>query len=505
MIKRLRRRLIATTMLAVVLVFAAIMSMVNVVNHYGKEQESDGLLAILTESGGAFRKPETKPAPTPTPEPSPSPSPTPSPSPEPTETAAVPSGEFPQWPDPRGVVGQGNGLGKGPDDGVHKGGIPKWAWDAYWAAQAEPSPSPSAEPSPTPEPTPEPSPEPTPRFFYQEPTAETPYETRYFSVVFGENGKLSSVDTSKIAAVSTSQAVKMAKELLAAEETAGYYGNYKYLADATDGKTLYVFLDCTKSIQGEKQLLLISVLVSVVGILVIFLIVVLLSPRMIRPVVESYEKQKQFITNAGHEIKTPLAVIDSCADVIELEQGESKWTTGIRGQVQRLGALTAQLTSLARLDEQGGKVPMEEFDLSGQVEDLLSTFQLLAESQGLTLETDVAPGIVYTGNAPLLEELCSILLDNAVKYAAPGGTIVFSLRKKGRKLLLRCENPAEELSEGSQKQLFDRFYRGDVSHGTEKPGYGIGLSMAEAIVEAHRGKIEAESPDGVRFVITATL
>ena len=499
MIKRLRRRLIATTMLAVILVFAAIMGMVNVVNHYSKEQESDGLLAILTESGGAFRKPERKPVPTPEPSPSPSPtpspSPSPSPSPEPSETAAEPF--FPQGPDP-------NGPGRGPDGGGgHKGGIPKWAWDAYWAAQAEPSPTP--EPSPSPSPSPTPTPEPAPRFFYQEPTVETPYETRYFSVAFGENGKLSSVDTSKIAAVSTSQAVKMAKELLAAEKTAGYYGNYKYLADEKDGKTLYVFLDCTKNIQGEKQLLLISVLVSVVGILVVFLIVVLLSPRMIRPVAESYEKQKQFITNAGHEIKTPLAVIDSCADVIELEQGESKWTEGIRSQVQRLGTLTAQLTSLARLDEQGGRVPMEEFDLSEQVEDVLSTFRLLAENQGLQLEADVAPGITYTGSAPLLEELCSILLDNAVKYAAPGGTIVFSLRKKGRRVLLCCENPAEGLEQGSQKHLFDRFYRGDVSHGTEKPGYGIGLSMAEAITEVHRGRIEAESPDGEKFVITVTL
>lgn len=503
MIKRLRRRLIATTMLAVVLVFVAIMGMVNVGNHYSKEQESDGLLAILTESGGAFRKPETAPAPTPTPTPSPSPSPSPSPEP----TAAVTASDLPEipWAGPEGIPGQGKGLGKGPEDLPHKGSIPKWVWDAYWEAQTQPSPEPTPEPTPSPEPSPEPTPEPTPRFFYQEPTAETPYETRYFSVLFGTNGKLSSVDTSKIAAVSTSQAVKMAQALLAAGETSGYYGNYKYLADETDGKTLYVFLDCTKNIQGEKQLLLISVLVSVVGILVIFLIVVLLSPRMIRPVVEGYEKQKQFITNAGHEIKTPLAVIDSCADVIELEQGESKWTTGIRSQVQRLGALTAQLTNLARLDEQSEKLPMEEFDLSEQTEDVTANFRLLAESQGLTLESDIAAGIIYTGNAPMLEELCSILLDNAVKYSVPGGTISLSLKKKGRRVLLRCENSAEGLTSGSQKQLFDRFYRGDASRGGEQKGYGIGLSMAEAIVDAHRGKIEAESPDGARFVISVQL
>ena len=388
-----------------------------------------------------------------------------------------------------------------------KGHIPKPVWDAYWKSVAAqiPSEEPTPSPSPSPSPSPTPSPVPPANPFRPEPTVETPYETRYFSVEFGNGGRLSSVDTSKIAAVSSGGAVNMARELLAREEDSGYYGNYKYRCRREGDETLYVFLDCTKTIQSERQLLLISILVSVVGILVIFLLVLLLSPRMIRPVAESYEKQKQFITNAGHEIKTPLAVIDSCADVIELEQGESKWTEGIRSQVQRLGTLTAQLTSLARLDEQGGTVPMEEFDLSEQVEDVLSTFRLLAENQGLRLEADVAPGITYTGSAPLLEELCSILLDNAVKYAAPGGTIVFSLRKKGRKVLLCCENPAEGLEQGSQKHLFDRFYRGDVSHGTERPGYGIGLSMAEAITEVHRGRIEAESPDGIRFVITATI
>ena len=146
MIKRLRRRLIATTMLAVVLVFAAIMSMVNVGNHYSKEQESDGLLAILTESGGAFRKPEAAPTPAPTPTPSPSPSPTPSPSPEPTAAVTASDLPGPPWAGPDGIPGQGKGAGKGPEDLPHKGGIPKWAWDAYWAAQTEPSPEPSPEP-----------------------------------------------------------------------------------------------------------------------------------------------------------------------------------------------------------------------------------------------------------------------------------------------------------------------------------------------------------------------
>lgn len=499
MIKRLRRQLITSIMLAVILVFVVIMSMVNIANHLSHEQESDNLLATLAESGGVFKKPE--PTPTPTPEPTP----TPTPSPEPTETATPlesPAVTTP-WAQPiptQDPWGQGKGGGKGPNGG-HWGNIPKWAWGG---PQTTSTPSPEPTPEPTPTPTPTPTPLPAPRFFDRAPTVETPYETRYFSVSFEENGKLAAVDTSKIAAVSTSQSVKMAKELLAQASTSGYYGNYKYLADKTDGQTLYIFLDCTKNIQSERQLLLISILVSVVGIIVVFIFVVLLSPKMIRPVAESYEKQKQFITNAGHEIKTPLAVIDSCTDVIELEQGESKWTSGIRSQVQRLGALTAELTSLARLDEQT-ELPKEEFSLSEQVTDVLTSFYLLAEQQGLTLEADVQPEISYTGNAPMLEELCSILLDNAIKYTTPGGTIRVSLKRKGRRVLITCENPAAGLTQGSQSHLFDRFYRGDISRGGNQPGYGIGLSMAEAIVTAHHGKIEADSPDGEQFIISAQL
>lgn len=491
MIKRLRRRLIASIMLAVILVFAVIMSMVNIANHFSREQEADTLLATLAESGGAFKKP----APTPTPTPTPTPEPTPTPTPEPIETSAPV--ETPALTPPA-PWGQGKGGGKGPNGGWGKG--PKWAWGNLLETTQTPAPSPTPEPTPTPAPTPEPG----PHFFYHTPTEETPYETRYFSVTFEENGTLSAVDTSKIAAVSTSQAVKMAKELLAQNSRSGYYGNYKYLADDKDSRTLYIFLDCTKNLQSEKQLLWISVLVSVVGILVVWLLVVLLSPKMIRPVAESYEKQKQFITNAGHEIKTPLAVIDSCTDVIELEQGESKWTAGIRSQIQRLGTLTAELTSLARLDEQT-ELSMEEFPLSQQTSDMLIPFCLLAEQQGLTLVSDIQPDITYTGNAPMLEELCSILLDNAVKYTTPGGTIQFSLKRKGRRVVITCQNPSAELTPGSQAHLFDRFYRGDLSRGGDQSGYGIGLSMAEAIVTAHHGKIEANSPDGTQFIISVQL
>jgi two-component system sensor histidine kinase CiaH len=333
---------------------------------------------------------------------------------------------------------------------------------------------------------------------------EAPYETRFFSVTLKKNGELDSINTGRIAAVSTDEAADMAKELHEEGKTSGYDGNYKYLAKKTSSGTLYVFLDCTRDLGSVKNFFFNSILVSLCGILGVFSLVVPLSRRAIQPVAESYEKQKQFITNAGHEIKTPLAIIDSCAEVLEMEQGESKWTTGIRGQVKRLTALTSSLVSLARMDEDSTTLTKTEFCLSDTVTDTLEPFILLAESNHLRLTADIQPGVTYCGSEPLLRQLCSILADNAVKYASPESEIHFSLTQKGKKIVLVSENQAENLTAGDQSVLFDRFYRGDTSHSSEKTGYGIGLSMAQSIVVSHGGKITADS-DGQSLRITATL
>ncbi len=334
---------------------------------------------------------------------------------------------------------------------------------------------------------------------------EAPYETRFFCVTLNEAGEATWVKTDRIAAVQASEAVAMAQSLQAAGKTQGYSGSYKYLAQTLDdGSVRYIFLDCTRSLSSFRSFLLISALVSAGGLGAVFLLVVLLSRRAIRPMAESYEKQKQFITDAGHEIKTPLTIIDSCTEVIEMEQGESKWTQGIRGQVRRLTALTASLVSLTRMDEAEGHLDMEELALTEIVDDALEPFDLLAQSKGLTLERDLQSGLRLRGNEAALRQLCSILADNAVKYAEADSAIRFRLRQKGRRVYLSCENRAEGLKRGSYDQLFDRFYRADASR-SQVQGYGIGLSLARAIVTAHGGKITAESPDGASLVVTAVL
>ena len=334
---------------------------------------------------------------------------------------------------------------------------------------------------------------------------EAPYETRFFCVTLNAAGEATWVKTDYIAAVQPDEAVAMAQGLQAAGKTHGYSGSYKYLAQTLDdGSARYIFLDCTRSLNSFRSFLGISALVSLGGLGAVLLLVVLLSRRAIRPMAESYEKQNQFITDAGHEIKTPLTIIDSCTEVIEMEQGESKWTQGIRGQVRRLTALTASLVSLTRMDEAEGYLDMQELALTEVVDDALEPFTLLAQSRGLALQRELQSDLHLRGNEAALRQLCSILADNAVKYARKDTTISFRLRQKGRRVYLSCENQAEGLTRGSYDWLFDRFYRADASR-SQVQGYGIGLSLARAIVTAHGGKISAESPDGASLVVTAVL
>ena len=339
---------------------------------------------------------------------------------------------------------------------------------------------------------------------------ETPFETRFFTVTLNESGQVASMDTGQIAAVTTEEATAMAREAAASGKDSAYNGKYKYLRTETDQGDMYIFVDCTRDLESCRSFLKISVLVSLAGFAAIFLLVVLLSPLMIRPTVESYEKQKRFITDAGHELKTPLAVIESCTEVVEMQNGESKWTEGIRDQVKRLGDLTRDLVSLARMDEAAEDLVLSDTDFSAIIEETLRPFVLMAEQQGKTLIANLPKGpdgsalpVMIKGSEPHLRQLISILADNAVKYASEGGEIRFSLEQSGRTAVLTGTNPAEGLEPGSQDKFFDRFYRGDSSRSSEKRGYGLGLSMARAITEACGGTIEAESPDGKTLVMRA--
>ena len=216
---------------------------------------------------------------------------------------------------------------------------------------------------------------------------------------------------------------------------------------------------------------------------------------------DNYEKQKQFITDASHEMKTPLAIISANAEVLEMVNGENEWTQSIQKQIKRMNHLTEEMVMLSRLDEENTSWNMQDCNLSDLVREIVDNFRTLAESKNKELYLEADEGILYCGDEMALRQLFSILLDNAVKYALPETRIECRLTGGTRPVFV-IRNQAEGLLPGKQDRLFDRFYRLDVSRNSETGGNGIGLSIAKAIVDAHKGKIIAFSQDRKEICFT---
>ena len=336
---------------------------------------------------------------------------------------------------------------------------------------------------------------------------EMPYESRFFSVTVNDAGDVLSVDTGKIAAVDMADAVEYAQEALESGKERGFIDDYRWLrADSEDG-ALLLFLDCGRNLDTFRSFLLTSLAVSALGLLAVFLLILAFSGRVVRPVAESYEKQKRFITDAGHEIKTPLAIIEADADVLEMElDGESEWLSDIRLQTRRLTDLTNDLVYLSRMEERADGAPFVDFPLSDIVDETAQSFHSRAMQKRQTFTGEIERNLTLHGDEKAIRQLVSILLDNAVKYAPEDGVIRLKLARQGKFAALSVWNTtATPIPRESLDKLFDRFYRTDPSRSSETGGHGIGLSIAKAVVGAHRGKISAETDDGQSLRITALL
>lgn len=332
---------------------------------------------------------------------------------------------------------------------------------------------------------------------------ETPYESRYFSVLLDADGQVLQTDTGQVAAIDDETANAGAAKILATGRTTGFWEQYRYLRSEESDGTRLIFLDCTRILSSLRTTLLYSIALAFLGLGTVLVLLLLLSQRIIRPVAESYEKQKRFITDAGHELKTPLTIISADTDLAEMECGENQWLSDIRRQAQRLTALTHDLIFLSRMEEQP-QLQLLDFPLSDLVEETAQSFLAPAKSQGKTLSLSIQPLLSCTGDEKSLRQLLSILLDNALRYAPSGADIAVELQSKGRSILLRVSNPmAHPLDKAALEHLFDRFYRGDAARSAG--GYGLGLSISRSIVAAHRGKIRAECPDGVTLTMAVTL
>ena len=312
---------------------------------------------------------------------------------------------------------------------------------------------------------------------------EAPYETRFYTVTLDSSGAEIAVDMTQIAAVDSATATSQAQALSAAGRTGGFVGDYKFRAvPMEDGSVLYLFLDCTRGLSTFRGFLQASILVSLLGLALVALLVVVFSGLLMRPFARMYEQQKQFITDANHELKTPLTVIGADCEILEYNIGENEWTQAIREQVARLTELTDKLVLLSRMDEGKRRYVMTDFSLSETVQDAVAPYRAVAETRGKTFTVQVEEGVSCHGDVTLIRQLLSLLLDNAFKYSDTPGDIRLVLTRAGKGARLTLSNTTAGVPKGDLACLFERFYRLDASRNSESGGHGVGLSVAKSIV-----------------------
>lgn len=324
-------------------------------------------------------------------------------------------------------------------------------------------------------------------------TPETQFSTRYFTVWLGKEGELLQTDIEFIAAITEENAVQYAQQAVETGKERGWLANYRYRISETQKGIEVVFIDGTMNKASFFQNTMISATVLMGCALLVLTLIVILSKRAVRPIAEGYEKQKQFITDANHELKTPLTLILANLDIAEAELGKNEWLEDIRAEGYRMTGLVNQLVSLSRMDEEGQPLPLCELPLSDIVSDISAEFQPFAEKKGISLSVSVEPDLILKGDEMLIRRLVSGLLDNAVKYCDADGEIRVSL-SGARRMVLTVENTYRDVNSVELNRLFDRFYRADKAR-KFTGGYGIGLSIAKAIAERHHGEITAYQKD----------
>lgn len=335
---------------------------------------------------------------------------------------------------------------------------------------------------------------------------ETPYESRYFSVLLDDSGKVLQTDTRRVKAIDVEDARVYGQRAFRTEKERAFLDDYRFARTAEGSLIRITFLDCGRQLYTYRKFLISSICMSGAGFLAFLAVIIFFSGKILKPVTESYEKQKRFITDAGHEIKTPLAIIKADADVLEMEYGENEWLDGIRDQIKRLSGLTSDLVYLSRMEEAETNLPMIEFPFSDVISETAMSFQALAQTQNKTFLCQIPPMLSYNGNEKAIRQLMGILLDNALKYSPEQGQISITVRKTGRQLCIEvCNTTTQPLTTEQLSHLFERFYRVDTSRSSQNGGYGIGLSVAQAITAAHSGKISATSQDGQSLEISVQL
>jgi len=329
---------------------------------------------------------------------------------------------------------------------------------------------------------------------------EERFRNRFFVSSYDENGKLLSIDITNVARINKEEATNISNQVYSTGSKEGTVSFYQYGAVETSGITKYVFLDVQDANISTNQVILVSSMVALGGYCVVLLLIIILSKLVIKPLEIADAKQKRFITDASHELKTPLTVINSNLEIIEMENGESEWVSSSKKQIENLTSMTNQLVLLSRLNEYDNKLSIEKVDVNAIIENSSIAYIPLLKRKDIELTINSASESIIQSDSNILSQLFNILFDNMYKYAMPGDANV-TLEKNRNNLVIIFKNKYDTSIQIDPNSLFDRFYRGDASRGTSK-GFGIGLSLAKSLVDLLKGKISVSiNNDTISFKI----
>ena len=333
-------------------------------------------------------------------------------------------------------------------------------------------------------------------------------ESRWFSAFLDQDGTVRNINLANIPGLDEQEARALVTQAVSQRGTgSAFLQDYLYIIQAgpRGGQTL-LLLNCSTKLAAVRMLAWISGFACLGGILLAWLFVTLASRKAIEPTVRNMEQQKQFITNASHELKTPLTVISTNMELMQMEQPDSPWVKSTQRQTAQMQHLVDELVYLFRMEEENTPLVMDTIHVAPLLREASEPFVAMAEYHGKTMTVEAGENLTIRGDRACVQRLLSTLLDNAVKYALPEGSIRVCARGEGRHVLLTVENDVPQpLTEEQCRRLFDRFYRADLSRSKDKQsGFGIGLAIAAAIAERHDGSISA-SMEGSRLVFTCKL
>lgn len=330
-------------------------------------------------------------------------------------------------------------------------------------------------------------------------------KSEYIYVSFSEKTNTTYISTNLDQTYSRKNMLEMAELLKGLKQKRGIYGRFMYSVRDYEGGYSVSIIDMSNGYVLILTITIASAIIFVFSMLLSALFSHLLSKWAIQPAQEALTRQKRFVSDASHELKTPLAVIQSSAEVLENEVGKNKWIDNIQAQSKTMNAMIYDLLDLAKLDETSDSVEFQEFNLSEAVMDKCLEFEAMAFEAGKKLEENIPENIKYVGNESLIKQMVGTLVDNAIKHSDKNGSIRVTLMTSAGKKIIQVFNTGAGFKESEKELIFERFYRSDQSRNRETGGYGLGLSIAKSIVDLHGGTISCDGEEGKWISFTAEL